>query len=208
MKIIYVMDPLCGWCYGNSQTISQVYEQYNSDFEFDLLPGGMFAGRNAQVQGRMAGYIRQHDRHIQTTTGAVFGEAYFTSLDNPALLLDSEPPSRAIVTVRTLWPDQLFPFAAQVQAARFQQGKNLNEAETYAGICQVLGLDKETFLSHFSSEEMKRLTQETFRQAATYAQAYPTLLLENGRSLQLLSSGYTPAKALVQKISSIKILSS
>ncbi|WP_260128811.1 hypothetical protein [Elizabethkingia anophelis] len=41
MKLIYIMDPLCGWCYGNSDNILELFEKYKNDIKFEILPGGM-----------------------------------------------------------------------------------------------------------------------------------------------------------------------
>ena len=38
MKLIYIMDPLCGWCYGNSDNVLELFEKYNNDIKFEILP--------------------------------------------------------------------------------------------------------------------------------------------------------------------------
>lgn len=38
-QIYYVMDTMCGWCYGFSDVISQVYEKYKSDFRYYHFTG-------------------------------------------------------------------------------------------------------------------------------------------------------------------------
>lgn len=41
IKLTYVMDPQCGWCYGNSENITALQEVFKDDFDFELLVGGM-----------------------------------------------------------------------------------------------------------------------------------------------------------------------
>lgn len=40
-KLIYVMDPLCGWCYGNSVNTQHLYDTYKNQIDFEILPAGM-----------------------------------------------------------------------------------------------------------------------------------------------------------------------
>jgi putative protein-disulfide isomerase len=46
MKLIYIMDPLCGWCYGNSDNVLELFEKYKNEIKFEILPGGMWVGEN------------------------------------------------------------------------------------------------------------------------------------------------------------------
>ena len=42
MKIIYIMDPQCGWCYGNSDNITALQEEFKDDFEANLRRGKQY----------------------------------------------------------------------------------------------------------------------------------------------------------------------
>ena len=97
MKLLYVMDPLCGWCYGNAETIERLADAFSSSYDFEILPGGMITAPNTRTQTvSFRNYVLAADRRITELTGAEFGEAYVSSLNDTSLLLDSEPPSRAI----------------------------------------------------------------------------------------------------------------
>jgi putative protein-disulfide isomerase len=186
MKLFYVMDPLCGWCYGNSSNTQKLYNKYKEILDFEILPAGMWTGANARKQSKpMAEYIKKHDLQVQHTTGTAFGEAYFKLIENEDVILDSEVPSRAIVTVKKLWISEALPFAIEVQKARYLHGKDLNNDETYLSICKNLGLNKKDFLDVFHSETIKNETQGTFALAQKYASSYPTLLAEKEGNLYL-----------------------
>ncbi|MEP7092860.1 MAG: DsbA family protein, partial [Flavobacterium sp.] len=179
MKLIYIMDPLCGWCYGNSTNTKKIYDKYNDVLDFEILPAGMWTGENARKQSKpMAQFIKKHDPQVEQTTGTKFGNDYFKFIENEEIVLDSEIPSRAIVTVKKLWQLQAIPFAIEVQKARYWHGKDLNTDETYLSICEKLDLDKTEFIKVFHSETIKKETQMTFDLAQHYADSYPTLLAE------------------------------
>lgn len=203
-KLIYVMDPICGWCYGNITTTQKLYEKYKDQFDFEILPGGMWTGINARRQSKqMAQYFKKHDPQVQQTTGTEFGKDYFDFIENESIVLDSEIPSRAIVTVKKLWNSQAIPFAIEVQKARYWHGKDLNQDETYLSICKKSGLNKDEFLNVFHSEIIKAETQNTFVLAQKYASSYPTLLIEKDGKLGILEQGYAPLEIIEKQIESL-----
>lgn len=201
MKLIYIMDPLCGWCYGNSNHTLALFEAYKDILDFVIVPGGMWAGANVRMQSpQMAGYFQKHDERIAQLTGTEFGQAYFKFIQQEEVKLDSEIPSRAILTVQQFWNTQNIPFMLAVQQARYKEGKNLNTEHTYLEICNQLGIDSTEFLAHFHSKSMKENTQTAFSTAIQYASSYPTLLFEEGDRLTLLEQGYSSLAEITKNI--------
>jgi putative protein-disulfide isomerase len=201
------MDPLCGWCYGNSTNTQKLYEKYKDQIGFEILPAGMWIGTNARKQSKqMAQFIKKHDPQVQQTTGTEFGKAYFKFIENENIVLDSEVPSRAIVSVKKLWESHSIPFAIEVQKARYWYGKDLNSDETYLSICDTLGLDKVDFLKTFHSETIKKETQKTFALAQQYASSYPTLLTEKEGKIYILEQGYASFETITKQIDSLYLL--
>lgn len=200
-KLIYVMDPLCGWCYGSSKHTIALFEAYRDVLDFVIVPGGMWAGPNARIQSpQMASYFQKHDERIATLTGAVFGEAYFQFIHQQEVKLDSEIPSRAIVTVQKFWNAMNVPFMVALQQARYRDGKDLNMDQTYLEICLELSIDQTEFLLHFCSDAMKQATQEAFSNAIQYASSYPALLFEAQGQLTLLEQGYSSLAEITENI--------
>lgn len=201
IKLIYVMDPLCGWCYGNSNHTLALFEVYKDILDFVIVPGGMWTGPNVRMQSpQMASYFQKHDEQIARLTGTVFGEAYFQFIHQQEVKLDSEIPSRAIVTVQKFWNKLNVPFMVALQQARYRKGKDLNMDQTYLEICLDLGIDRTEFLQYFHSEEMKKITQEVFGTAIQYASSYPTLLFEAQGRLTLVEQGYSSLAEITKNI--------
>jgi putative protein-disulfide isomerase len=204
MKLIYVMDPLCGWCYGNSTNTQHLFDKYKNQIDFEILPAGMWVGENARKQSKpMAQFIQKHDLQIQQATGTAFGPNYFKFVENENIVLDSEIPSRAIVTVKKIWATQAVPFAIEVQKARYLHAKDLNDDATYVSICENLKLDKKQFLEAFHSQAIKKETQETFALAQQYARSYPTLLAEKEGKIYTLEQGFAPIEGILKQIDSL-----
>ena len=204
IKLIYVMDPLCGWCYGNSTNTQKLYDKYKDVLDFEILPAGMWAGTNTRKQSKqMAGYIKKHDLQVQQVTGTSFGENYFSLIEDENIILDSEVPSRAIVTVKKQWAPQAVRFAVEVQKARYWHGKDLNKVETYLDICEDVKLEQAQFLEAFHSGSLKKATQETFLQAQNYASSYPSLLVQKSNKTFVVEQGYASFETIVNEINTL-----
>ncbi|MDR6198086.1 DsbA family protein [Siphonobacter sp. SORGH_AS_0500] len=205
MKIIYVMDPICGWCYGNIDNTVRLFEDFKEQVEFEVLPGGMWSGANTRIQSTaMMNYFLKHDASITHHTGVLFGSAYLDFIKNRHdVVLDSEIPSKAIVTVSMIAPNQIMPFAVEVLKARFLHGKDYNLDSTYIEILAKLQINENQFLNFFKTNEFKQMTQDVFKKAASYARSYPTMLAEKDDQLYLLEQGYLPYEELKARVVSL-----
>ncbi|CAM3897022.1 DsbA family protein [Elizabethkingia sp. HX WHF] len=204
MKLIYIMDPLCGWCYGNSDNVLELFEKYKNEIKFEILPGGMWVGENVRGQSpQMVSFFLRHDAAVEEHTGIEFGNAY-RELLKQEIVLDSEIPSRAIVTIQNIAPELTVPFMVAVQKARYYFGKDLNLDETYLSVAEDLGIDEQTFLDYFHSDKARRETQNTFQKAVQFAQSFPTMLVENNGKYKVIEQGYASLSDLQQRIEALK----
>ncbi|WP_146088823.1 DsbA family protein [Neolewinella xylanilytica] len=189
------MDPLCGWCYGNNRTMQTVYDTYRGQVDFQVLPGGLWTGDHTRVQSPgMTSYFLRHDQAIHDRSGMVFGSPYLDLIRQHEIVLDSEVPSRAIVTVQHHWPEHNVRFALGVVALRFREGLDVNREAAYLPLCEQLGIPPDDFLAAFRGAAARSRTQETFRMARGYASGFPTLLLQTGDVTQVLKAVTHPRR--------------
>lgn len=197
-QILYLFDPLCGWCYGFSDTIFRFSEKFNADYEFVAIPGGMITGERIAPFATMQTYISGAYQRVENMTGVKFGESYLTSLlPSKQILMDSEPPSRAIVTFRTFDSNQSIAFAKALQKAHYQEGKDYNDSSWYAPLAAEFGIDPDEFQSRFEEEKMIQHVQEEFAWVKeSGVQGYPTVVLRNGSKYYMLTNGCTTIENL------------
>lgn len=199
------MDPICGWCYGNIENTKALFNDFKDKVEFEVLPGGMWSGDNKRIQSeQMMNYFLKHDKTITQTTGVEYGQGYIDFITNRQdVVLDSEIPSSAIVTISKIAPELILPFAMEILKARYFYGKDFSDDQTYEDILATLNIDSKLFFEHFKSEEIKPATQEVFKKAASYARSYPTLLAEKNGQVYMLEQGYLPYNDLKANVQSI-----
>ena len=75
MQMIYLFDPLCGWCYGATPALEKIAKL--EDIIIEMAPTGLFAGQGARpMDDRFAAFAWQNDQRIGQLTGQVFSQAY------------------------------------------------------------------------------------------------------------------------------------
>jgi len=206
MELVYILDPRCGWCNGNADTITSIYEKYRDRINFRVLSGGMWAGDQVrQYCPETVQYIKDHDPDVHQTTGAYFSPEYEQNvLGNPDIVFDSEPPSRAIAIANRLKPEVAFPFAEDVIRAQFIGGKDINDLQVHLELAEKYGINKDEFARVFESEEAGKETQKMF---ATVRQmgvnVFPTLLLDDDGRLDVVAIGYVPFEELDRRIARV-----
>ena len=145
-KIYYVMDTICGWCYGFNDVITKIHEKHKDKFDFEIIPSAMWGDNLAIVADTFfGGYIKNITVSIEELTSVYFGEAYKNVLDNGDRVLDSLPGAKAIVLFQKSNKDMAFDFLQQIQKAFFVNGEDLNDITVYTRIAESFGISKEEF---------------------------------------------------------------
>ncbi len=116
------------------------------------------------------------------------------------MVLDSEIPSRALVTINKIAPHLSIPFAIALLKARYIYGKDFNLDATYAELIADFEIDEKQFFTVFRSEDLRHATQDAYKRAASYASSYPTMLIEKDGQLYFLEKGYASYNELRSRV--------
>lgn len=192
-KIYYVMDTMCGWCYGSSDVITKIQEKYKDVYDFSLLPGGMWTGDNVKKTSiGLQEYIKVHNVDIEKLTGKSFGECYNKNvLEGNSIVLDSLPGAKAVVTIQKLKKEVAFSFLKKIQDAFFVSGKDMNNIEVYTEIAESFNISREKFEKEFHSEDIRKETFKCFDMANSMgADTFPTIIAVEGTKVIIKSQGY------------------
>ena len=200
-ELLYLSDPLCGWCYGMSPVIQRVQREFAGRVAVSVLCGGM-------LTGEQVGPIREnwHDltgalAQVARVAGVEFGTAFQAVGQEGSRLQDSEPPSRAIHAFRQLRQDEAAQFAHEVQQAHFQHGADLNDPATYDALVAPYGLDAADFRNRLTSREVIRGTILEFAAVGKIGvQGFPTTILRIGSQGYVLARGYQPYDAFAARL--------
>ena len=198
-ELLYLHDPLCGWCYGLSPAINQLQTDFAGRLEVSVLCGGMVVGDDAGPIAETWDYLRQSLDEVETVTGVRFGEDFRALGEAGTYRYDSEPPSRAIVAFRQLTQDpaRTVAFAHAVQQALFRDGCDLAQADTYVPLLAPFGIAAAEFERRWAAPETAQAARQEFAAVARIGvQGFPTAVVRVGEQGYVLARGYQPYEQL------------
>ena len=191
-KILYIYDPLCGWCYGFTPIMQQLSQEFTNDFEFDVISGGMVVGRNEGPITNIAPYISEAFKNVEAATGIKFGDNFLKNrLWDADYRMSSVKPSIALEVFKSIIPAKAVDFAHDIQHAFYFDGKSLESNQTYLELIKKYEIDPNLFLSGLDNEEFRQKTFEEFKKSATLGvNGFPTVIFIRWDKSVVLSRGY------------------
>ncbi len=199
MNLIYVGDPMCSWCYGFARPLDELLAdpQDAAPLQLALVMGGLRPFTTEPMTAERVTELAGHWHHVEEASGQPFAKLPHTALNTPGFAYNTEPASRAVVTIRTLRPQQVWPYFKAVQQAFYAEARNVTDPAVLADLAVQCGLPRDEFGHSFASQAMRDATLADFRQSQAWGiRGFPTLLAEHGTHLHLVGSGYMPIASL------------
>jgi len=126
--ILYLFDPLCGWCYSVSGGIAKLAETA----DVKLVPTGLFS-RDKIMSPDWSEHAWENDQRIARLTGLPFSEAYRRNIlqqptnFNSFPLVQATEPERELETLRAC------------QKARYEDGLDTAKLDVLAEVLRQIG---------------------------------------------------------------------
>lgn len=200
-KLIYVGDPMCSWCYGISEELSQTIEHYGDRVELELVMGGLRAGGGEEWNASFKQFLKAHWEDVGMKSGQPFS---FALLDKAEFDYDTEPACRSVVAVGEIDKSKMLPFFKAVQKGFYYESKDPKKVEFYRSICEGMGIDFALFSAKFESAAMKANTTKHFQRSGDLgARSFPTLLLEYNGEMHKIAIGYSTYEKMKTRIDAI-----
>ncbi|MBE5221967.1 DsbA family protein [Pectobacterium quasiaquaticum] len=195
VRLHYIYDPLCGWCYGAAPLALAAQEIDGLDLI--LHGGGMMTGSNSRtITPEWHDYVIPHDRRIAQMTGQTFGEAYYEGLlRDTSVVLDSAPPTAAVLAAEAM-DDKGMLMLHEIERAHYVSGLKIVDAAVLRQCAEAIGLDGETFSTEFTIIQAETLSKHISASrellAKVRGQGFPTFALEdaNGNFQQIPAANY------------------
>ena len=193
-RLLYVMDPMCSWCWGFAPVVEALAEQAAVDgVPLQIVTGGLRRDQvaiNAAARVRYLGYWQA----VNASTGQLFD---FERGLPEGLVYDTEPACRALVTARQLDAASAWTLLKLVQQAFYTEGADVTQASVLVQLAERAGIPRIEFAEAFDSQAMQEATAADFTWVQDLGIAgFPTLLAEREGQLALLTNGYQPLEVL------------
>ncbi|MDF3196193.1 DsbA family protein [Pseudomonas sp. 1928-m] len=193
-RLLYVMDPMCSWCWGFAPVLESLAEQAAAEgVGLQLVLGGLRrdgVAIDAAARVRYLGYWQA----VNASTGQLFN---FNAGLPEGLIYDTEPACRALVTARNLAPELVWPLTQLIQRAFYTEGVDVTRASVLVELAERAGIPRIVFAEAFDSAAQRAATAADFSWTQDLGIAgFPTLLAERNGQLALLTNGYQPLDVL------------
>nr|WP_100549164.1 MULTISPECIES: DsbA family protein [unclassified Pseudomonas] len=193
-RLLYVMDPMCSWCWGFAPVVEALAEQAAAaGVPLQIVVGGL---RRDQVAIDAAARVRYlgYWQAVNASTGQLFD---FERGLPEGLVYDTEPACRALVTARLLDAASAWTLLKLVQQAFYTEGADVTQASVLVQLAEQAGIPRIEFAEAFDSQAMQETTAADFTWVQDLGIAgFPTLLAERDGQLALLTNGYQPLEVL------------
>jgi len=170
-ELIFIIDPMCSWCWGVHPVIKELRKKHSDKYHYSLVMGGLRTkGQMAWTQ-KSRDYLAQNWNAVNKATHQPFN---FTLLNKESFDYDTYPACRALVTVRELWGNEAsFDYLEKIQEAFYARGEDTTAVETLANYVE----EREDFLAFYHSERAEILMQHDFAKARSMgANAFPSVV--------------------------------
>lgn len=203
MNLIYVVDPMCSWCYGFARPMDELLAAPGefAPLQLALVMGGLRPFTTEPITPERADKLAGHWHHVAEASGQPFAQAPHAALHQPGFVYDTEPAARAVVTVRTHWPKVVWRYLKAVQHAFYAEGRNVVQPDVLADVAEGLGIARADFARAFASDEMREATKGDFAITQQWGiRGFPALIAEHDDHLHLVAQGFMPVEALRQRL--------
>jgi len=190
--LIYLYDPMCGWCYGAMPAIHGLADLNGCIVE--PVPTGLFGGDpGKRIDAGMARHIEQIDARIAEMSGQRFSDIYRRKvLGNPEMPFDSGPATRALTAVSKWNVLRELDGLHALQRERFVAGRDISNPEVIAqALAASLGDEPDTWLMRMADPVLAHATETRMGRAhkimkSIGVQGVPALVWPSEKGLRLL----------------------
>jgi putative protein-disulfide isomerase len=177
LRVHYIHDPLCGWCYAAAPLLAAARAQSELSV---ILHGGALWPTPTVLPPQMRVQIREADQRISALTGQPFGKDYHERLlMSDELVLDSRPVLSAVLAARELDATRELPMLEAIQRANYVEARHVARDATLVELAGEVGLDTQAFRDAFAKAPVVEHVREARAlMSATGTGGYPAAFVE------------------------------
>lgn len=199
-QLIYVIDPMCSWCWAFSKSVKQLPELF-PDLKIHYLMGGLAPDSDEPMPTEMQQGIQDIWHQIAEKTGTDFNFDFWTQCQPRR---STWRACRAVIATRHLAAEKENQMIQAIQEAYYLQSKNPSDRDTLINAAKDIGLDTEAFSSLIDSSEMKSALEKDMSLAAQLgARGFPAVRLIKNNKVYWVSDGYLNEAQFLEQLKTV-----
>ncbi len=187
-EVLFVIDPMCSWCWGFAPVMEELRINFESEYTFSLILGGLRTKGEMAWDKRSKAYLQGHWEQVAGRTGQAFSNILF---DKVSFEYDTYPACKAVITVREAFGMQYaFRYLHTIQEAFYAKGKDITNIDILNDLLDE-SLDSESFKIFFASDRAELLMEHDFAKARSLgANAFPSVVIIDEEGHIICQKGY------------------
>ncbi|XHO03890.1 hypothetical protein ACEQUB_00754 [Ralstonia syzygii] len=147
MRLIYVADPMCSWCYGFGPQLAdlraRLADTLGAPVPVTLITGGLRPSQREPLAADKRDEILHHWHAVAERSGMPFDQSPGVAMRSEGFVYDTEPACRAVVMAREHWgeaDERVLACFHAIQHAFYAEGRDTTRAEVLREITIASGL--------------------------------------------------------------------
>ncbi|MDE0905455.1 MAG: DsbA family protein [Planctomycetota bacterium] len=190
-EFLYVVDPMCAWCWGFGESIAQVRAEL-PEVPWRLVMGGLARDSEDPMDEETAKYVQQAWLAVAAQTGAQFNHDFWTQCSPRR---STYPSCRAVILAGQEGKAQ--EMLSAIQQAYYSEARNPSDLETLTALAEEIGMNPKSFRTALEDPKTQVLLEEDFSlRRSMKVTNFPSVGLRDGKESRLIISGWCDAKTL------------
>lgn len=200
MKLLYIMDPMCSWCWAFSPTIQAVEQQF-PDLSIQYVMGGLAADSESTMPLEQQKAIQSIWHQIEAKTGTRFNYNFWTQCTPRR---STWRACRAIIVAEQLQPGSASTMARAIQHAYYLEAKNPADSSTLIALAESLGIDASLFSIQLDAENTHHQLKKHMRMTQQLdVSGFPALRAVKDQQALRVSDGYCSSGEVIKRLQGI-----
>lgn len=204
--LLYVVDPMCSWCWGFAPTIAELRRL----MPVRIVLGGLAPDSDQPMPDAMKAYIQQAWHAVEAASGAQFN---FDFWNKCAPRRSTYPSNRAMILARRAGGKRDGEASSElewqmlnaIQQAYYLQARNPSDADVLADLAAGLGMDRQQFVNELNDPSVQGELEADFAlRRSIGANSFPSIGLSETfgieHKLQLIHAGWATLEQIRVKL--------
>jgi len=202
LRLYYIHDPMCSWCYAFKQSLSGLQQALPTEINLIYVLGGLAADSNEPMHETMQNAIQQAWQRIEKTVPNIQFNYDFWAVNTP--IRATYPACRALLAARKQSSEFELKLLQAIQQAYYRQAKNPSLALTLEQCAIEVGLDKNNFIIDLNSAYIENQLQAEIKFSRSLGvSSYPSLRLCLNEQQFTINIDYLNHRTMIDQIMAI-----
>lgn len=204
MALIYVMDPMCSWCYAFQPNLRELISRLKPGIKILCYMGGLAPDSDKPMPDELQQAIARTWHDIEERTDTQFNHEFWQKC---LPRRSTYPACRAVISAELISTGSGMLMAEAIQRAYYREARNPSDLSVLAELAEEVGLSPKRFTNQTYGEKTAQILFEDISYCQDQGiQGYPFLGLETPKGLSVICAGYCSQDLLLQRCSSLELI--